>query len=69
MADFDTLLDEVLQKLPLLNVAQLEECCTQLQIDVPAEKKGQKRAVRSLVSNHLNHDDFADDEDVIKVLT
>ena len=40
MGDFEALQDEVLQKLPLLTVEQLEECCTQLAIAVPAAKKG-----------------------------
>ena len=42
MADFDSLLDEVLQKLPQLNLDQLTECCTQLAIDVPEAKKGKR---------------------------
>ena len=69
MADFETLLDEVLQKLPLLKVAQLEECCTQLAIDVPEEKKGKKTAIRSLVLNTLSQDDFEEQADVLDTLT
>ena len=68
MADFDSLLDEVLQKLPQLNLDQLTECCTQLAIDVPEAKKEKKTAVRSLVLNHLSQDAFAEQVDVVDVL-
>lgn len=69
MADFETLLDDVLQKLPLLKVTQLEECCTQLAIEIPQEKKGKKTAIRSLVLNHLSQDNFEEEPDVVDTLS
>ena len=69
MADFETLLDEVLQKLPLLKVAQLEECCTQLALDIPEGKKGKRTAIRSLVLSHLSQDTFSEEPDVVNTLT
>ena len=69
MADFEKLQDDVLQKLPLLTVEQLEECCTQLAITVPATKKGKRTAVRSLVLAHLTSEEMEQDTDVIEVLT
>ena len=69
MADFETLQTEVLQKLPLLSVVQLEECCTQLAIVIPPAKKGKRTAIRSLVLTHLSTEDFEKDDDVLEVLT
>jgi hypothetical protein len=71
MADFDfeSVQDEVLQKLPLLDIAQLEECCTELVIPVPTAKKGKRTAVRSLVLNHLTSDEFEKDDDVEEIIT
>ena len=69
MGDFETLQDEVLQKLPLLTVEQLEECCTQLAITVPTTKKRKRTAVRSLVLTHLTSEETEQDEDVVEVLT
>ena len=69
MADFETLQTEVLQKLPLLNVVQLEECCTQLAIVIPPAKKGKRTAIRSLVLTHLSTEEFEQDDDVLEVLT
>ena len=69
MGDFEALQDEVLQKLPLLTVEQLEECCTQLALVVPAAKKGKRTAVRSLVLNHLTSEDMEQDGDAVEVLT
>ena len=68
MAEFEKLQDEVLQKLPLLTVVQLEECCTQLAIVIPAAKKGKRTAIRSLVLTHLSTEEFEQDEDVLEVL-
>ena len=69
MADFEKLQDEVLQKLPLLNVEQLEECCTQLAIPVPPAKKGKRTAIRSLVLTYLTSEDMEQDGDAVEVLT
>ena len=68
MGDFESLQTEVLQKLPLLNVTQLEECCTQLAIVVPPAKKGKRTAIRSLVLTHLSTEEFEQDDDVLEVL-
>ena len=68
MADFEQLQDEVLQKLPLLNVGQLEECCVQLAIEIPASKKGKKTATRSLVLNQLSTEAFEEQGDANEVL-
>ena len=69
MADLEKLQDEVLQKLPLLTVEQLEECCTQLALPVPPAKKGKRTAIRSLVLTHLTSEDMEQDEDAVEVLT
>ena len=69
MADFEKLQDEVLQKLPLLNLEQLEECCTQLAIPVPPAKKGKRTAIRSLVLTYLTSEDMEQDGDAVEVLT
>ena len=68
MADFEQLQDAVLQKLPLLNVGQLEECCVQLAIDIPADKKGKKTATRSLVLNYVSTEAFEEQNDATEVL-
>ena len=68
MADFEQLQDEVLQKLPLLNIGQLEECCVQLAIEIPAPKKGKKTGTRSLLLNHLSTEAFEEQTDATEVL-
>ena len=69
MGDFEKLQDEVLQKLPLLTVEQLEECCAQLAIAVPTTKKGKRTAIRSLVLCHLTSEEMEQDGDSVDVLT
>ena len=53
MADLDELGDEINQKLQLVDVAQLGECCVQLGITIPPAKRGKKSAIKALILMHV----------------
>ena len=67
--NFEAVQDEVLQRLPLLDITQLEECCGDLAIPIPVAKKGKRTAVRSLLLSYLTSDDLEADDDVEETLT
>ena len=64
MADIEAIQDEVFEKLQLLDVSQLGECCVQLGVVVPPAKKGKKSAIKTLILKHLTSDAVEEDENV-----
>ena len=63
----EDLQDVVLEKLQLLDIAQLGEVCVQLGITVPPVKMGKKTATRSFVLNHLTSDAVEENEHVDEI--
>ena len=68
MADFETIQEDIMEKLMLLNVAQLGECCVQLSISVPPAKLGKKSAIRAFVINHITSEDLLADDNAQEIL-
>ena len=66
--DLDTVTDEVCTKLQLLDVDQLNRCCTKLEIIIPPAKLGKKSAIKNLVIKHLTSDAVEDAENTISQL-
>ena len=63
MAGLETLQDLVTDKLDLLNVQELGQCCVQLNVAVPIGKKGKKMGLKSLILNHLTSTEVEDEDD------
>lgn len=59
----EELLDEVLVKLQALEVASLEEICVNLKLNVPANKRGKKQAVKNVIIRHLSSEEVEDSAD------
>ena len=61
--DLEQLQDDVFDKLNMLDVTQLGECCVQLNQVVPPNKKGKKSGTRGLLFTYLTSPVVADSED------
>ena len=59
----EELLEEVMVKLKVLEVASLEEICEKLNLNVPVNKKGKKQSVRNIIIRHLSSEDVEDSPD------
>ena len=70
MADLDELGDEINQKLQLVDVTQLGECCVQLGITIPPAKLGKKSAIKGLILTHVCSNVQQDDnaEEILQAL-
>ena len=71
MANLEEIQEEVFEKLQLLDVAQLGQCCVQLGVTIPPAKKGKKTAIKALVLKHLTSDAMEEDdsaEDIFSTL-
>ena len=69
MADLDAIQDEVFEKLQSLDVAELGECCVQLEIVVPPVKKGKKSAIKALILKYLTSDAVEAADNVEEIFT
>ena len=69
MADLEGLLDQVFEKLQLVDVTQLGECCVQLNVQIPPAKTGKKSAIKALILKYLTSDAFEEDEHAEDIVT